>query len=233
MERLGRIGGLLTCAVGMMFFISDAPAHTFADDPTETELRVELVEMGYTPAHLCAAGISVAEGRVVYQRAVAALSDRWATISQGKQSLMYRRVQAAILQRVVRSGTATAQQQSELISANQSVAAAQATLDLAESEVASFAQVELSTAQRTMLGRVAGNARLPIPVKYRVMAKTPAEWVSFSRALAQVRTNPDVDAQAAAVIAQADTHPDVSMASVLVSSYAAQMKMELETAIAQ
>lgn len=79
-------------------------------------------------------------------------------------------------------------------------------------EVRSAINQELGTGQLAVLDRLLQNARLPVPVEFHVLDRTPVEWVQFRKAYSECQTNPAPSVQASTLVAACDTDYDVVLA---------------------
>lgn len=74
-----------------------------------------------------------------------------------------------------------------------------------------------------------------MPIQYRVVDRTPAQWVALRGALVARRTaqarGAAVPQSAAALLAQADAHPEVGLAAGRVRDWGATIRSNVESAL--
>lgn len=196
-----------------------------------------LTRLGLGTSELAAAGLTPAQAR---QLAGATLAYQFGPDVRNATADLAR-VQAAATRPApapAATATATVNQpaaQASPPAADRDVAAARDRLRQRLDHAFAFATSQLAPEQRETLATLRANASQPVPVQYRVVNRTSAQWVALRGALVARR---DAQARGAAVtqavatlLAQADSEPAVSLAAGRVRDWEPTIRSNLQAAL--
>ncbi len=203
---------------------------------TADELRVLLTQLGIEPEAAAAAGLSPQQ----VSAAVAALRDHLdgaiGPLRDAESALAAARRDRDALARLVRSGTATPEQQALLAQAESALAAAESGYQARIGAARAAATEGLSEPQRTALERIRSGRARELPVQYLLTERTDGEWVALRDALSGRKTaqryGEELAHEAAQVLLAADSEPATALASANLQIGLAEVRSAFEAALA-
>lgn len=219
MTAMFRPGSVLNIALGAIALIvaatlatlSGLPSGRAAMTPTAQHIEVALMEVGLSPETLAAAGLTAPAVTTLIGNAVEHLDEHFSALQDARSALGSARADHDRLQRLVQSGTASAQDLTAFASAKTALSQAQAALDAQRASLSTAATANLSQPQRAVLAAIAANARWDLPTPYLVSQRTQPQWVAIRDALANER-----------IAAKLSEEPNPNAASLLLSIRAEQ-----------
>jgi hypothetical protein len=214
-----------------------AAAATLATPTRVPRLRVALIESGLTIDALCAAGVQpsqvaqvVADARAYAVANPTGLRDARTALTSARQALDR-------AERCVSTGAAPDETIAAVPQLRQAAAAAQANMDAACANVINAATASLSDGQRALLAQIRANRHVDLPVQYKVVDRTPAEWSSLKRAVraGQVlaRTGGQLAPAAQAQLSGADGQAAVAAAAANMTQNGPALRAAWRAALAQ
>ncbi|MBY0311078.1 MAG: hypothetical protein K2W85_03320 [Phycisphaerales bacterium] len=194
---------------------------------TSAELRVTLYRAGLDPAALTAVGCSAQQLQLLLNSASSRVSSDLAALRAADAQLASARTSRDQLFRKVQSGIGTEQDAAALRAAQLTLSTAQAQQAGAFEAVRTAALAQsLTTEQIALLATVRANAQWDVPVQYRTVQRTEAEWVGLRDALAAVaiaaREGRAAPGAAAQIVNAANADTPVANATAWLASWGPQ-----------
>ncbi len=209
-------GGTIALATLASFGVWSSRGTSF-EDPTPTEVAAALARAGISPETLAVVAASDQQVSQLASRAVAHLdASEFATLEQADESCRALEARRSELARRVQGGKGTAQDVADLRAAEADLARATAGRQGLVDDLRLAACPGLSQDQAAGLARIRVNAGWDLPVQYKVIERSPPDWVALRDALANLRVNPrhgeEVDPACQALVARCDADPEVAAA---------------------
>ncbi|MCI0630289.1 MAG: hypothetical protein L0Y44_06495 [Phycisphaerales bacterium] len=183
--------------------------------PTVSELTAVLIRTGLEPKALATAGVSPSAAATVVDNVLAYLVDNPGPLQSADLALAQAQNVCEELERVIQAGIATAQQLTDFNSAKGLRAQAQTDQANALQSVFAAGTANLSTSQKNILANVRANAKWELPVAYRTVERTEAQWVQLRDALDHERIalsdDTPVDADVQTLLSQVRSDSTVAM----------------------
>lgn len=183
-----------------------------ADLPTQEQLRQEFAATGLTPQILCIAGLTAGQTTTVVTAALDSITEHWPLLEPARQNVSVKRGDVARLEALIARGIATPTDHGSLATARAELASADLELDDVLADIRSAINQEFDTEQLTIVSRLIQNAKLPVPIEFHILDRTPVEWVRFRKAYSECQTNSAPSPQASDLVNACDTDYSVTLA---------------------
>ncbi len=173
---------------------ADAAAVSIA--PT---VRSQLHGVHISPQTLAASGVVAGAVQGIVSNAAAHLEAHGPALQAARSQAGGHAATIRGLERKQRSRTITPAEAATLANARTSLAAARTALANGEDALFTAALAGLTADQQGRLSQIRGNADWDVPIQYKAVARTEAQWVALRQALANARiasaqdTDPDQD----------------------------------------
>jgi hypothetical protein len=180
---LGLTAALSVSALAIRDADSGGPAVTL---PTAIEVMLLRAELG--PESYAAAGVSSSTLSSQLAGAEESLTPLLTSLASADSDYADARTRRDRLQRLVRSGQGDAQDVTDLVAAKADLADGEAARTAVLDDAFEAATSDLTQAQVATLSQIRANERWNVPVKYKVSARSQADWIAIRDCLAHVRT---------------------------------------------
>lgn len=229
-------GGLVVAAAATHRAATTSTAEVvLVEELTASELAGALARTGLTPEHLAAAGLSAQQTAGLVAAAEDHLAEAIVGLRSDDSALASAQADHDRLLDLVQSGRGSADDAADLVTARSTLAAARAAVDAELAGLLAAATEGLGQAQTAALAVLRTNAGRPVPVKYRVVERTDAEWVELRDALAHSRISQrrgeEVCDEAGNCILSADSAPAVAAAGTNLDSNLAAVTAAWDTGV--
>ena len=157
-----------------------------------------VMQAGLGPVELAAAGVSAAQTTGAIQDVLAEWNSDPSALPDAQSSYVAAKQERQRLERLVRSGRASAEEVSALATAKTAYEAADSAREAVLDALFLAGTADLTTAQADCLETLRDNADQLVPTEYCVVDRTEAEWLALETALANERISADYDETPAA-----------------------------------
>lgn len=239
-ERVKRTLGAARIAAVVAVAIAGVATATVASLPKSAAIKVKKAEpapliashyldvLGLSPDALTAAGLNAEMAAQIKVNLEAHLSSQGAGLATAIDAWGAAHREADLAQRAVQSSKGTVE---SMAARRTALASALANKDAAINAATTAALERFDSNIVATLARIKANRPNNVPVQYLLVDRTDEQWLQLSDALSQKRTREhlhrEMDADAAAVIAEADAEPATIAAVAAVSSSLAAIRQAL------
>jgi hypothetical protein len=175
------------------------------------------MRLGVEPEALAAGGVSSTRVAGLFSRARDHLGEHEGIIGSADEELGAASAALTALEDKVRAGQSAPQDLAALAAARARVQTARTSRDALLASASAAVSTDLTEPQVATIQAVAGNRAWNLPVKYLVLNRSEAQWVSLRDALASQRINAargrEIEPAASLIVAQADAEPAVAAAA--------------------
>jgi len=203
--------------------------------PINVPLQDALYRSGLNPRTLAAAGVTPAQVAAMCTALRAGLAEVQPILDAADAGVSGGRRSVGRLSRLVRSGKATAEQVQELASCKAACQAAIAERKTCMNSFRTTALAGLSEAQRNALRNIRRNSEWKVPVPYRVVNRTPEQWMELEEFLdverIETRWGHDVPAEVVTVLAEARSNQRFAAAKTALETNLAAVKAAANASI--
>lgn len=195
--------------------------------PTRDQARVFLARLGITPEAACAAGVTVGDVEGIFQAAADTLDALRPSIEAADAAVAAARTDLAAIRAggVAQSGASL---QTTIQQAEVALTTALASQTLLNTSAFESATAPIQGAVRTRLAAIRVNQEQSVPVEFKVITRTAAEWKALQGALKHVQSRQACGLTAAperaAEVASAATDTEVALAKGRLDSLLQQMR---------
>ena len=190
--------------------------------PTLEQNETVLFLAGVSPEWLASAGVLHSGVAAVVEDGLAEIATRYSGLEQSLEQYTSARSQYEQLDRLVKGGRATEQQKQDRNTAAQTMQTADAAVQTALGAIYAASVDSLTTDQVAVLDTLAADGTRVLPIEYRTVTRSGADWVALRDALADIRIaakyGEQPQAESVQIVALADSHARVAAAKVGLSS---------------
>jgi hypothetical protein len=200
-------------------------------DPPATRIEVEvaLERIGLTLKSVAAAGLNSAQVSAVVGEAATSIRGNIQSLRNADTAAGNARAEVDRLGRLIQAGVSTEQDRAAYAAAQNNLSTAQAQAQTVLNAASTAAMANFSPELHAALDTLNANKAWDLPVQYRAVSRSQADWVNLRDALANQRIaaawNEDPDPAAAALLQTVNTDPAVNNAANNLAS-----TQELQTA---
>jgi hypothetical protein len=199
-------------------------------------LRLALFDASLTADALCAAGVQPEQVGQVVADALAYMASNPTRLTDAQAAHGAARQALDRMERSVRGGAARPDTLAHS-QARDAAATARTSLDAARAGLLSAAVASLSDVQRAVLSRIQASHQPDIPVQYRVVERTPAQWTQLKRVLrakaVTAREGASLSPKAQAILDAADAQAEVAGAAANMARVGPALRSAWAAAITQ
>jgi hypothetical protein len=188
-------------------------------DPPATRIEVEvaLERMGLTLKSVAAAGLNSAQVSAVVGEAAGSIRSNIQSLRNADIAAGNARAEGDRLRRLIQAGLSTEQDRAAYATAQSSLSAAQAQAQTVLDAASTAAMANFSPELKTALETLNANKAWDLPIQYRAVSRSQADWVGLRDALANDRVaaglHQEPDPTAAALLQAANQNPAVLSAA--------------------
>jgi hypothetical protein len=187
------------------------------DPPTRIEVEVALERIGLTLKSVAAAGLNAAQVTAVVGEAATSLRGNIQALRDADTAAGQARAEVDRLTRLIQAGLSTEQDRAAYATAQNNLTAAKAQAQAVLDAASTAAMTNFSPELRAALDTLDANKVWDLPIQYRAVSRSQADWVNLRDALANQRLSAawheEPDPAAAQILATANSTPAVSNAA--------------------
>lgn len=229
-------GTTVTLATLSSFGVLRGSAAATLEAPTAVEVQATLARIGITGESLTAAGCIENDATEVGRDAVAYLdAAKWAALQTADDAARDATAETERLGKLVRAGQASQQDLAGYETAKATQTTTAASRDALLDALFDAASANLTQGEVGFLETIQANGPRTVPVQYKVVSRTDAEWTSLRDALANLRicerVGEDPDRTCSTLVAQTNAESQVAAARSHLDQRLSAVKTAFDQAI--